>query len=87
MEEKERKILRKRKYIIFNRLDSPGVGGTGVGALVGRGVRPGVGPGVGPGEFVEEDVMAMVTVALLVAPEVSAMVYVKESVAVAPFWR
>ena len=55
--------------------------------MVGRGVRPGVGPGVGPGEFVEEDVMAMATVALSVAPEVSAMVYVKESVAVAPFWR
>ena len=76
-----KKSPEKKIYILFNRLDSPGVGGTGVGALVG----PGVGPGVG--EFVAEDVMVMVTVALSVAPEVSAMVYVKESVAVAPFWR
>ena len=61
-----------------------GVGGTstGVGALVGAFV------GAGVGGFVEaEAVIVMVTTALSVAPDVSAIVYVKESVAVSPFWR
>ena len=67
--------------------------GPGVGALVGAFVGAGVGGfvgafvGAGVGGFVAEAVMEMVTTALSVAPDVSAIVYVKESVAVSPFWR
>ena len=79
-------------------VDLPGVGafvglgvGPGVGALVGTFVGAGVGGfvgafvGAGEGGFVAEAVMVMVTTALSVAPDVSAIVYVKESVAVSPF--
>ena len=74
-------------------VDLPGVGGTAVGGtgVGGTGVGAGVGGfvgafvGAGEGGFVAEAVMVIVTTALSVAPDVSAIVYVKESVAVSPF--